>query len=39
VKRAGILNSDLSYLIATLGHTDLVGAPFANVLLWCGVAF
>jgi D-ribose pyranase len=24
VKRAGILNSDLSYLVATLGHTDLV---------------
>jgi D-ribose pyranase len=24
VKRGGILNSDVSYLIATLGHTDLV---------------
>lgn len=49
MKRAGILNSDLSYLIATLGHTDLVRVPgfvqtvectpFANVLLRCGVAF
>jgi D-ribose pyranase len=37
VKRAGILNSDLSYLIATLGHTDLVGVADAGLPIPDGV--
>jgi D-ribose pyranase len=31
VKRAGILNGDLSYLVATLGHTDVVAVADAGL--------
>lgn len=37
MKRAGILNSDLSYLIATLGHTDIVCVADAGLPIPEGV--
>lgn len=37
MKRAGILNSELSYLVATLGHTDLIGVADAGLPIPDGV--
>jgi D-ribose pyranase len=37
VKRAGILNSELSYLIATVGHTDVIGVADAGLPIPDGV--
>lgn len=37
MKRTGVLNSDLSYLIATLGHTDLIAVADAGLPIPVGV--